>query len=92
MFCRSACRRDFDAAGRRWVAQAITVGVLTVQELKNGPAAMRALVLDATRRASVCVAPSPDVAPVAPVGYRGYTTQEGLERLMSQAIAARRRG
>jgi len=67
-------------------------GVLTVQELKNGPAAMRALVLDATRRASVCVAPSPDVAPVAPVGYRGYTTQEGLERLMSQAIAARRRG
>jgi len=63
-----------------------------VQELKNGPAAMRALVLDATRRASVCVAPSPDVAPVAPVGYRGYTTREGLERLMSQAIAARRRG
>ena len=43
VFCCPACRREHDAAGRRWVAQAIATGTLTVDELKNGPAATRAL-------------------------------------------------
>jgi hypothetical protein len=43
VFCRPACRRDFDAAGRRWVAEAIAAGVLTVGAVKNGAPATRAL-------------------------------------------------
>jgi len=43
VFCRPACRRAFDAAGRRWVAEAITTGVLNVVALRNAPAATRAL-------------------------------------------------
>jgi hypothetical protein len=43
VFCRPVCRRAFDAAGRRWVAEAITSGMLTVDGLRNGPNATRAL-------------------------------------------------
>jgi hypothetical protein len=42
-FCRPACRRAFDAAGRRWVAEAIAAGMLTVGALRSGAAATRAL-------------------------------------------------
>jgi len=42
-FCRPACRRAFDASGRRWVSVAIATGVLTVDGLRNDPAATRAL-------------------------------------------------
>jgi hypothetical protein len=43
VFCRPACRRDFDAAGRRWVAEAIGAGMLTAGELRDGLDATRAL-------------------------------------------------
>jgi hypothetical protein len=43
VFCRPVCRRAFDAAGRRWVADAIASGMLTVDGLRNGPATTRAL-------------------------------------------------
>jgi hypothetical protein len=43
VFCRPACRRGFDAAGRRWVSEAIASGMLTVEALRNGAAATRAL-------------------------------------------------
>jgi hypothetical protein len=42
-FCRPACRRAYDAAGRRWVAEAIAGGMLTLGALRNGAAATRAL-------------------------------------------------
>ena len=42
-FCRPVCRRAFDAAGRRWVAEAIAAGMLTVDALRNGAATTRAL-------------------------------------------------
>jgi hypothetical protein len=42
-FCRPGCRRAFDAAGRRWVAEAIDGGMLTVDALRSGAAATRAL-------------------------------------------------
>jgi len=42
-FCHPTCRRAFDAAGRRWVAEAIATGTLTVDALRNGPTATRAL-------------------------------------------------
>jgi len=43
MFCHEVCRRAFDAAGRRWVAEAIADGTLTLDSLRNGAAATRAL-------------------------------------------------
>jgi hypothetical protein len=55
VFCRPACRRDFDTAGRRWVAEALATGMLTVDALKNGPAATRAL-----RRPGERLSPLPD--------------------------------
>jgi hypothetical protein len=42
VFCRPACRRGFDAAGRRWVAEAIATGTLTLDALRNGAATTRA--------------------------------------------------
>jgi hypothetical protein len=53
VFCRPACRRDFDAAGRRWVAEAIATGALTVDALRNGAAATRALLSGAISPAPV---------------------------------------
>lgn len=63
-FCRPACRRALDAAGRRYVAEALASGMLTVADLESGPAATRALPIEAaeplpapedgeTRRAAV---------------------------------------
>jgi hypothetical protein len=43
VFCRPTCRRAFDAAGRRWVSEAIASGMLSVDALRNGPGATRAL-------------------------------------------------
>jgi hypothetical protein len=57
VFCRPVCRRGFDAAGRRWVADAIATGRLTVQELKSGAAPTRAL-----RRSGERLSSSPDTA------------------------------
>jgi hypothetical protein len=42
VFCREACRRGFDAAGRRWVYEAIARGMLTIDALRKGAAATRA--------------------------------------------------
>jgi hypothetical protein len=42
-FCRPACRRALDAAGRRWMAAALASGGLTIASLRDGPAATRAL-------------------------------------------------
>jgi hypothetical protein len=42
-FCRPACRRAFETASRRFVAEAIAGGALTVDALRNGAPATRAL-------------------------------------------------
>jgi hypothetical protein len=86
LFCRAVCRRGFDAAGRRWVAEAIATGVLTVDALKNADAT-RALV-----PATTLTAPPPEhPAPVASRADSPYARQQNLERLMAEAIATRRR-
>ena len=91
VFCRPACRRAFDGAGRRWVAEAIGAGVLTVDALKIGPAATRALVPAATSPVPVAEAAPQDLAFVTPRVDSSYTLQRDLEILMAQAIAMRRR-
>jgi hypothetical protein len=92
VFCRPICRRNFDAAGRRWVAEAIATGTLTVEELKNHSAATRALVPATRSPASVGdeVPPQPP-SPVTPRAESCFTPQQNLERLMAEAIAMRRR-
>ena len=90
VFRRPACRRDFDAAGRRWVAEAIATGAMTVDALRNGLAATRALVPAAISPTSECEAPLQHLARVSPPDFC-YTRQRDLERLMAQAIATRRR-
>jgi hypothetical protein len=80
-FCREACRRSFDAAGRRWVAKAIASGTLTLDELRNGPAATRALLQGAISPAPIHPADKP--APVAPAERPG----EGDELLADLLIA-----
>ena len=91
VFCRPTCRREFDAAGRRWVAEAITTEVLTVDALKNGPTATRALVPAAASLAPLGEGRPRCLAPVAPREESRYMRQQDLERLMAQAIAMRRR-
>jgi hypothetical protein len=63
VFCRPACRRGFDAAGRRWVAEAIASGTLTLDALRNGAAATRALLPMAISPAAIPEAQ--DAAPAA---------------------------
>jgi hypothetical protein len=75
VFCRPACRRGFDAAGRRWMSEAIASGTLTVDALRNGAAATRALL-------SGVISPAPisepqKAAPVEP----GESSDEGDELL-----------
>lgn len=50
VFCRPACRRSFDAAGRRWIAAAIAARTLTPDQLRNGPRTTRALPTGAISR------------------------------------------
>ena len=91
VFCRPACRRAFDGAGRRWVAEAIGAGVLTVDALKIGPAATRALVPAATSPEPVGEGPWQHSASEAPRADRPHTRQQDLQTLMARAIAMRRR-
>jgi hypothetical protein len=91
VFCRPDCRRGFDASGRRWVAEAIATGVLTVDALKNGPAATRALAPVSTSPMPVGEGTPNRLTPTAfPVDNR-YAAQEYLEAAMARAIAIRRR-
>ena len=42
-FCRPACRRALDAAGRRYIEVALADGALTIPDLREGPGTTRAL-------------------------------------------------
>jgi len=92
VFCRSVCRRGFDAAGRRWVAEAIATGVLTVRELKNGPTPTRALVPATASPAMVGEAAPQRPVRVALGAESGNAHQRAFEELLARTITARRRG
>jgi hypothetical protein len=53
LFCRPVCRRAFDAAGRRWVSEAIATGMLSLDALRNGAVTTRALLPGAIPPAAV---------------------------------------
>lgn len=42
-FCSPRCRRALDAAGRRYIRDALAGGTLTLAALQSGPGASRAL-------------------------------------------------
>ena len=65
-FCRSACRRAFDAAGRRWVADAISGGMLTVELLRGTASGTRALLPGVISPVPVSERRKPASAPAAP--------------------------
>jgi hypothetical protein len=58
--------QGFDAAGRRWVAEAIAGGILTIDALRNGAAATRALLRGAISPASEAEEPA-HIAPAKPL-------------------------
>ena len=75
----------------RWVAEAIATGLLTLDALKNGPTATRALVPTAVSSPHADEAARQSPAPVAPRADSRSAHQQDLERLMAKAIAMRRR-
>jgi hypothetical protein len=87
-FCGSGCRTMFWTALRRWAEQALATGVVTIDAIRNGSPAACTL-LSAVRSPSATV-----TVPPRSTGHqerRYYLRQQGLEELMAQAIAARRR-
>src|SRR6516225_2765971 len=81
-FCRPACRREFDTAGRRWMAEAIASRRLTVEALRNGLVTTRALVSAAPSTVPV----GQRLAPIALYADSPYTVQQHLEAAMARAI------
>src|SRR5262249_45247037 len=66
-FCSPACRRALDAAGRRFVAEAIACGLLSLDQIRKGVAATRALLPGGNSPARIHEEPrKPTPAPVAP--------------------------
>ena len=90
-FCGAKCRMAFWSALRRWGERAIEAGVLTIDDIMNGNPAACTLLVGARSGASVGEALAQRHAPAVP-REDSRLAQEEFERLMSQAIAARRRG
>jgi hypothetical protein len=60
-FCRPACRRAFHAVVRTWALDAIADGTLSIEEIRSGASAARAL-----RRSGGRVSPLRDAGPPDP--------------------------
>jgi hypothetical protein len=65
-FCRPTCRRAFETASRRFVAEAIAAGTLTIDMLRNSAASTRALVMHQFSPSPVPSLPKPEEARPAP--------------------------
>jgi len=76
-FCRPACRRALDAAGRRWIAAALADGRLSIDALRSGSPGTRALPV-----AAISVAPSEQAADTA-----AAPSDERLFELFGQILA-----
>jgi hypothetical protein len=61
-FCRPSCRRAFHAVVRSWALNAITDGTLSIEEIRSGPPATRALRRSELRRSPLSDTGSPDHA------------------------------
>ena len=68
VFCRPACRRDVDRAGRRWLADAIATGAVSIDALRKASVTTRALLRAAVPPALVVRYPAASRACGAPRG------------------------
>ncbi len=83
----------FWSALRLWGERALAVGVLTIEDIRNGDPTACTLLLAADPLDGVrCEGHERPTAPVAPVVLSSHTPQQKLEQVMARAIAMRRRG
>jgi hypothetical protein len=94
-FCRPACRRALDAAGRRWIAGALASGALTSDMLRNGSPAIRALVPGVEAPVPALGQPAGRSASVAPPERLGeaaegspFTKTWKFRALVAEAVVA----
>jgi hypothetical protein len=91
-FCRLPCRRAYDAAGRRFVAEAIACGLLSLDQIRYGPAATRALLPTADSSAQISP-PAGEPPPVAPQERPGeIIVRVTLDRMTSMQVRELRWG
>jgi hypothetical protein len=75
-FCRPACRRALDAAGRRWIAGALASGALTPDDVRDGSPTTRAEHPSAEAAAPAPGHPAEQSAPVAPPERPGEAAED----------------
>jgi hypothetical protein len=90
-FCGAKCRSAFWSALRRWGDRAVATGILSIADIRNGDAEACTLLLTVGSLGTVGEAHGHRSAPIEPHLESRYSAQRNLERLMAQAIAARRR-
>jgi hypothetical protein len=90
-FCCARCRHEFHSCARRWAEAAVAAGALSVDVLKNGDPAACTLLQGTISLTLESQSPEQFPTPVVHRAESSYTQQQDLERLMAQAIAARRR-
>jgi hypothetical protein len=81
----------FWTALRRWAERAVSAGIVTIDDIKNGDPAACTLLLEAISGAPQGRVPPQPVSPVASCADTRFAAQHDLERLMARAIAMRRR-
>ena len=93
-FCGPKCRSAFWSGLRRWGERAISAGILTIGDIRNGDPAAAActLLLRATSATPEGELPSLYSRLVTPRADGRPTCQQNLERAMAKAITLRRRG
>jgi len=95
-FCRPACRRALDAAGRRWIAGALASGALRVHDVRNGYPTTRALLPGAEAQAPTAGhsagGQSAPVAPPEPPGEAAesspFTETWEFRAMVAEAVTA----
>ena len=95
-FCRPACRRALDAAGRRWIAGALASGALSSGDVRNGSLTTRALLPSAEAQApnlgGHSAGQSAPVAPPEPPGEAAesspFTETWEFRAMVAEAVTA----
>jgi hypothetical protein len=90
-FCCARCRHEFHSCARRWAEAAVAAGALSVDVLKSADPAAYTLLRGTISPTPESQSPKQYPTPVVHRAESSYTRQQDLQRLMEQAIAARRR-
>jgi hypothetical protein len=71
IFCGADCRHQFHRSARQWAEQAVAAGLLTIDDLKNGP-----------RTACTLVARVEQPSPLADIGRTDSALPDGSTRFL----------